>query len=55
MRLVDCPGLVFPSFAHCRADFVLNGILPVDKERDYVSCLKLLCKRIPARVFNQMY
>lgn len=55
VKLCDCPGLIFPSFAHCRADFVLNGILPVDKERDYVGFLKLLCKRIPARIFNKLY
>lgn len=55
ITLCDCPGLVFPSFSHNRADFVLNGVLPVDKERDYVGYLSLLCSRIPARVFNKMY
>eukprot|EP00703_Trepomonas_sp_PC1_P005844 JAP90762.1 GTP-binding protein [Trepomonas sp. PC1] len=55
ITLCDCPGLVFPSFSHNRADFVLNGVLPVDKERDYVGYLKLLCTRIPARVFNKFY
>ncbi|CAL6088649.1 GTP-binding_protein [Hexamita inflata] len=55
IQLCDCPGLIFPSFSHLRADFVLNGVLPVDKERDYVGYLRLLCKRIPARVFNKLY
>ncbi|KAH0574712.1 GTP-binding protein [Spironucleus salmonicida] len=55
ITLCDCPGLIFPSFAHCRADFILNGILPIDQEREYQTAISLLCKRIPAQVFEQVY
>ncbi|RKP18435.1 P-loop containing nucleoside triphosphate hydrolase protein, partial [Rozella allomycis CSF55] len=32
--LLDCPGLVLPSFATTKAELVVNGILPVDQLRD---------------------
>lgn len=54
-KLCDCPGLVMPCFSYSRADFVLNGVIPVDRENDYRSYLALLCKRIPARVLNNVY
>lgn len=55
ITLCDCPGLVFPSFTHCRADLVCNGILPIDHERDYMASIRLLAARIPARVFEKIY
>ncbi|KAL7676994.1 hypothetical protein ACOME3_003243 [Neoechinorhynchus agilis] len=31
VELCDCPGLVFPSFSSCKAEFVINGVLSVDQ------------------------
>lgn len=55
MTLCDCPGLVFPSFTHCRSDLVCSGILSIDNERDYMAPVRLLAARIPARVFEKVY
>lgn len=55
ITLCDCPGLVFPSFTHCRSDLVCSGILSIDNERDYMAPVRLLAARIPARVFEKVY
>jgi len=55
LLLCDCPGLVFPSFVTSKEELVLNGILPVDQLRDYVSPVNLLCSRIPRRELEQTY
>jgi large subunit GTPase 1 len=55
VTLYDCPGLVFPNFAVSRADLVLNGILPVDQLREWVSPVELLIERIPKRVIELVY
>lgn len=53
--LCDCPGLIFPSFSHCRADLVCNGILNINTERQYLDPIRLLAARIPVRVFEKVY
>ncbi|PJF16839.1 hypothetical protein PSACC_03357 [Paramicrosporidium saccamoebae] len=53
--LYDCPGLVFPNFAVSRADLVLNGILPVDQLREWVTPVELLIERIPKQVIELVY
>lgn len=42
----DCPGLVFPTFAHTAAELVLNGILSVDHLRDWEPSVALLCRKL---------
>ena len=34
--LVDCPGLVFPSFANSKAEMYCCGVLPIHTITDYV-------------------
>jgi len=34
--LVDCPGLVFPSFANSKAEMYCCGVLPIQNIREYV-------------------
>eukprot|EP00501_MAST-03F_sp_TOSAG23-6_P000063 GSMAST32.ASY1.ANO1.64.1 assembled CDS len=46
VTLCDCPGLVFPSFVNSKAEMVINGILPIDKMRDYLPPTTLLTRRI---------
>jgi hypothetical protein len=37
LTLVDCPGLVFPSFVSTREEMVVNGVLPIDQLRDHIG------------------
>ena len=55
ITLCDCPGLIFPSFTHCRSDLLCNGILSIDNERDYMAPIRLIAARIPKRVFEKVY
>lgn len=53
--LCDCPGLVFPNISSSRAELVLNGILPIDQLRDFVSPATLLCSYMPKKVLEAIY
>ncbi|KAL4446500.1 hypothetical protein ABPG74_001241 [Tetrahymena malaccensis] len=53
--LCDCPGLVFPNAASTRAEMVCNGVMPIDKLKDYLSPVDLLCSRIPKIVLEKLY
>lgn len=53
--LCDCPGLVFPNISTCRAELVLNGILPIDQLRDFVRPAILLCHYVPKSVLGSIY
>merc|ERR1712136_104430 len=53
--LCDCPGLVFPSFVSNKADMILNGILPIDQMRDFVSPTNLLGTRISRNMIEATY
>lgn len=55
LMLCDCPGLVFPNAASTRGELVCNGVLPIDKIKDYLTPMDLLAERIPKVVFNQLY
>ena len=35
IEVCDCPGLVFPSAVHSKADLILSGVLSVDQMRDF--------------------
>ncbi|CAG9537602.1 unnamed protein product [Cercopithifilaria johnstoni] len=53
--LCDCPGLVMPSFALNRSEMILNGILPIDHMREYLSPVELLLTRVPRKCFENIY
>eukprot|EP00934_Nitzschia_sp_Nitz4_P004605 Nitzschia sp. Nitz4//scaffold96_size78090//56277//58412//NITZ4_005501-RA/size78090-processed-gene-0.58-mRNA-1//-1//CDS//3329560594//4595//frame0 len=55
MLLVDCPGLVFPSFVNNTADLIAAGVYPIAQMRDPWPVVNLLCKRIPRQVLNAQY
>lgn len=55
MLLVDCPGLVFPSFVNNTADLIAAGVYPIAQMRDPWPVTNLLCKRIPREVLNAQY
>jgi large subunit GTPase 1 len=53
--LMDCPGLVFPSFLSSKAEMLTNGILPVDTLRDYLNPIAIIIKNIPRKVIEMFY
>jgi large subunit GTPase 1 len=53
--LVDCPGLVFPSFANSKAEMMCCGVLPIDTMKDYISPVSLIIHRVPKEVLESYY
>lgn len=55
IMLCDCPGLVFPNFATTKADLVVNGVLPIDQQREFTGPAGLVAKRIPKHFMENVY
>ncbi|CEO95877.1 unnamed protein product (mitochondrion) [Plasmodiophora brassicae] len=55
VTLCDCPGLVFPTFMNSQADLVVNGILPIDRLRDFLSPCELVASRVERLQFQNLY
>lgn len=53
--LVDCPGLVFPSFANSKAEMYCCGVLPIQNIREYLSPVSLIVSRVPKEVLERHY
>ena len=53
--LVDCPGLVFPSFANSKAEMYCCGVLPIHTIREYISPVALIMSRVPKNVLEAFY
>lgn len=53
--LVDCPGLVFPSFANSRAEMYCSGVLPIHTIREFASPIALILCRVPKEVLEAVY
>ncbi|KAJ5223589.1 Large subunit GTPase 1 [Penicillium chermesinum] len=55
IMLCDCPGLVFPNFATTKADLVVNGVLPIDQQREFTGPAGLVAQRIPKHFLENVY
>ena len=55
ITLVDCPGLVFPSFVSSSADLVLAGVYPLSQVRDFWPSIELICQRIPRNILEAYF
>jgi large subunit GTPase 1 len=55
IMLCDCPGLVFPNFATTKADLVVNGVLPIDQQREFTGPSALVAQRIPKHFLENVY
>jgi large subunit GTPase 1 len=55
LMLCDCPGLVMPSFALSTPAMYLNGLLPIDRMREYESSASLLAARIGRKRLEAFY
>ena len=53
--LVDCPGLVFPSFANSKAEMYCCGVLPIHTIREYITPVSLIMSRVPKEVLEAFY
>ena len=53
--LMDCPGLVFPSFTASKADMLINGIFRIDTLTDYLSPVQLIIQQIPRKILEKIY
>lgn len=53
--LVDCPGLVFPSFANSKAEMYCCGVLPIHTIKDYISPVSLILSRVPKECLEAYY
>ncbi|KAL4807794.1 hypothetical protein BDV18DRAFT_136062 [Aspergillus unguis] len=55
IMLCDCPGLVFPNFASTKAELVVNGVLPIDQQREFTGPAGLVAQRIPKHFLENVY
>ncbi|KAK2964420.1 putative Large subunit GTPase 1 like protein [Blattamonas nauphoetae] len=53
--LLDCPGLVFPSWRKTTGDLLCDGIYPIDQMRDALEPISLILDRIPLQAFEAEY
>ena len=53
--LCDCPGLVFPNFSSSKADLIVNGILPIDQMREYITPCQLVATLVPRNILEHFY
>ncbi|EAW12561.1 ribosome biogenesis GTPase LSG1 [Aspergillus clavatus NRRL 1] len=55
IMLCDCPGLVFPNFATTKAELVVNGVLPIDQQREFTGPAGLVAHRVPKHFLEDVY
>ncbi|KAK2765998.1 hypothetical protein FQN54_007513 [Arachnomyces sp. PD_36] len=55
LLLCDCPGLVFPNFATTKAELVVNGVLPIDQQREFTGPAGLVAQRVPKHFIEAVY
>ena len=53
--LIDCPGLIFPSFTSSKADMLVNGIYPIDTLSDIYNPIQIIINRIPPKILCNYY
>ena len=53
--LVDCPGLIFPSFTTSKADMLVNGIYPIDTLSDIYNPIQIIINQIPSKILANFY
>jgi len=53
--LVDCPGLIFPSFTSSKADMLVNGIYPIDTISEIYNPIQIIINLIPSKILSDFY
>jgi len=55
ITLCDCPGLVFPTLVSSKSDMILNGVIPIDNLRDFITPSRLMVHRVGVIQLNKVY
>ena len=55
LKLFDCPGLVFPSFASSKDELIVQGVLSHNHLTDYVAPITFVTKHLDVSVFENTY
>jgi large subunit GTPase 1 len=55
LMLCDAPGLVFPQWAHSRAELICAGVIPIDHAGDLLDAVQFICSRLPASKLASHY
>ncbi|KAE8149185.1 hypothetical protein BDV25DRAFT_156853 [Aspergillus avenaceus] len=55
IMLCDCPGLVFANFATTKAELVVNGVLPIDQQREFTGPATIVASRVPKHFLESIY
>lgn len=53
--LLDCPGLVFPSFKDSKEVMICNGIIPIDNLSIYLPAISLIVQCVPSINLENLY
>jgi large subunit GTPase 1 len=53
--LMDCPGLVFPSFTSSKGDMAVNGIMQIDTLREWHTPIAVIIQKIPRKILEIYY
>lgn len=53
--LMDCPGLVFPSFTSSKGDMAVNGIMQIDTLREWHTPISVIIQKIPRKILEIYY
>lgn len=53
--LIDCPGLVFPSFANSKAEMYCCGVLPIHTIVEYMQPIELITARVSKEALEHYY
>eukprot|EP00933_Yihiella_yeosuensis_P013772 TRINITY_DN12607_c1_g3_i1.p1 TRINITY_DN12607_c1_g3~~TRINITY_DN12607_c1_g3_i1.p1 ORF type:complete len:539 (+),score=126.74 TRINITY_DN12607_c1_g3_i1:156-1619(+) len=55
ITLCDCPGLVFPSVVATKAQLVINGTVPIDELREFISPVRLIVNKVGVEQILKKY
>lgn len=55
MLFVDAPGLVFPTYAHSKAEMVAAGVIPIDRLTDVRAPIQVVADRVGRGAFEKAY
>lgn len=55
MMFCDAPGLVFPTYAHSKAEMVAAGVIPIDRLTEVRTPVQIVASRVGRIPFERLY
>lgn len=55
ITLLDCPGLVFPTFMSSKAEMHCNGLMRIAEIKECLAPTSIVARLVPRREFEYMY